>query len=70
MFLVGFYICRKKHQLIDYSHFPKKSGMKKNTPFSVQEKVLELQETNTRLTGQLKENRYLNLMGHFATMSL
>ena len=49
---------------------PKKSEMRANTHSSVQEKVLELQETNTRLTGQLKENRYLNLMGHFATMSL
>ena len=44
--------------------------MKANTHSSVQEKVLELQETNTRLTGQLKENRYVNLKGHFAIMSL
>ena len=71
MLLVGFYICRKKHQLIDYSHFPKKKwNERKHTDFSVQEKVLELQETNTRLTGQLKENRYVNLRGHFAIMSL
>ena len=38
--------------------------------FCLQEKVLELQETNTRLTGQLKENRYMDLKDHFAIMSL